>query len=531
MTTVEKYINKGYHNLITILILLGCIFFTLCISSCSLSENPEDQIEEEKIYTSAETVFQHAVASLYSYIGGNTEGQGLAGTVRGVYDLQTFGSDEAIMPTRGVDWFDGGMWQAMYFHSWNSGHEIIKNSWLYLYKMIALCNRSLETIDKHRDLLSRMEYERFTAEVRALRAIYYWYLLDLFGNVPIVTSTSVSMNEVKQSSRLEVYNFVRDELEESKLYLPQVNSAQKGAYYGRVTLPVAIFILAKLYLNAKVYSGTPQWEKCLECCDLLSQMHFDLTPDYADNFIIENETSCENIWTIPMDRVLYDNYQECVVRSLHWRHANACGYIGNNGTSATKTVLVVNHFGQSDQDWRFNHNYWGGVAIDINNRQVTDREGKILIYAPWEVMWDLKGSPYLETAGARMRKYEMDRDSNKDGKLVNNDIVLFRYADVLLMQAEAKERLGQSGQAELDRIRNRARMPLRQSTLENIYDERLIELAWEGWRRNDMIRFDHYRSEASPNDRVDESDGHTKLFPIPGYAMSTNPNLVQNPGY
>ena len=125
----------------------------------------------------------------------------------------------------------------------------------------------------------------------------------------------------------------------------------------------------------------------------------------------------------------------------------------------------------------------------------------------------------------------MDRDINKDGKLVNNDIVLFRYADVLLMQAEAKERLGQSGQAELDRIRNRARMPLRQSTLENIYDERLIELAWEGWRRNDMIRFDHYRSEASPNDRVDESDGHTKLFPIPGYAMSTNPNLVQNPGY
>lgn len=523
--------NKRFRSLLTVLTLFSCIFFTLCVSSCSLSEHPEDQIEEDKIYTSAETLFQHSVASLYSYIGGNTEGQGLAGTVRGVYDLQTFGSDEAIMPTRGVDWFDGGMWQALYFHSWDPGHEIIKNSWLYLYKVIALCNRSLETIEKHRDLLSLMEYERFTAEVRALRAIYYWYLLDLFGNVPIVTSTTVSMNEVKQSSRLEVYNFVRDELEESTKFLPQVNSAQKGQYYGRVTLPVAIFMLAKLYLNAKVYSGTPQWGKCIEYCDLLSQLHFDLSPDYDDNFIIDNETSIENIWTIPMDRVLYDNYQESVIRSLHWRHASACGYIGNNGTSATKTVLVVNHFEQPDQDLRFSHNYWGGNAFDINNRLVTDREGKNLIYAPWEVTWDLKGSPYLETAGARMRKYQMDGDSNKDGKLVNNDIVLFRYADVLLMQAEAKVRLGQDGQEELNRIRSRAKMPSRPATLDNIYDERLIELAWEGWRRNDMIRYGKYQSEALPNARVDESDGHTCLFPIPQYALDTNPNLKQNPGY
>jgi hypothetical protein len=130
-----------------------------------------------------------------------------------------------------------------------------------------------------------------------------------------------------------------------------------------------------------------------------------------------------------------------------------------------------------------------------------------------------------------MYKYELDRNSNGKGTLVDNDIVLFRYADVLLMQAEAKVRLGQSGQAEMDCIRERAKMPSRPATLDNIYDERLIELAWEGWRRNDMIRFGRYQSEALPNARVDESDGHTCLFPIPQYALDTNPNLKQNPGY
>ena len=99
------------------------------------------------------------------------------------------------------------------------------------------------------------------------------------------------------------------------------------------------------------------------------------------------------------------------------------------------------------------------------------------------------------------------------------------------MIAESKVRMGQSGQAELDLVRERAGMPSIDATLDNIYDERLRELAWEGWRRNDMIRFGRYKSEAIPNMRVDESDGHTALFPIPSYAMDTNPNLVQNPGY
>ena len=514
------------HNFYILTLLSGLI---LC--SCSISESPTDQIDESKVYTSPSAIYQHAVATLYGYVGGNADGQGLQGMPRGVYDLQTFGSDEAIMPTRGVDWFDGGMWQAMYFHSWNAGHEIVKNSWLYLYKVVALCNRSLEIIERHKDMLSMIQYNQYTAEVRALRAIYYWYLLDLFGNVPIVTSSDVSMNDVKQSSRPEVFAFVENEIRAVVPYLLSGKSNEKGQLYGRVTVPVVYFILAKLYLNAEVYGAGPHWEETIEACDIIGQLGYRLSEDYSDNFDVNNENSVENIWIIPMDRVLYSNYQHNIIRSLHWRHADACGYLGENGTSATLTVLRVSHFGEDDEDQRFTKNYWGTYAFDLNSLRISDRNGELLKYYPWEVRYDMKGSPYLETAGARMRKYQPDWDSNHNGDLIDNDIVLFRYADVLLMKAEAKVRLDRDGQSEFNLVRSRARMPERPATLDNIYDERLMELAWEGWRRNDMIRFGRYQSESIPNTRVNESDGHTILFPIPSSAMDTNHNLEQNPGY
>ena len=147
---------------------------------------------------------------------------------------------------------------------------------------------------------------------------------------------------------------------------------------------------------------------------------------------------------------------------------------------------------------------------------------------------DLSGSAYVETAGARMKKYEVDKNATKDGKLMDNDIVLFRYADVLLMRAEAKLRLGQDGQADFDAVRNRAGMPLRPLTLQNLLDERLMELCWEGWRRQDLIRFNQYESlfeGDAYNAKVDESDGHTRLYPIPADVMALNHSLIQNPGY
>ena len=513
------------------------------ITSCSLDEEPRDQIPEEEAYTTAQALFQNTVATLYTYIGGSEEGQGLQGTIRGVYDLQTFGSDEAMLPTRGGDWYDGGLWRAMYMHTWDAGNEITKNSWLYLYKVITLCNHSLEQLEVHKALLDDTAYQEYTAEVRALRAIYYWYLLDLFGNVPVITSTDISMLQVKQTPRAEVFRFVVEELEGCLDYLTYYNSVQPGDYYGRVTHPVAVFVLAKLMLNAEVYSGTPQWKKTIEYCDELEQSGFELEEEYFDNFIVHNENSKENIWIIPMDRDLYTNQQQNMFRSLHYRHAAALGFTGENGTCATKKVLEVFGYGTEHLDERFLLNYWADEVYDLNGKIVYDRTGKQLCYYPQAVEINLNGSPYLETAGARMLKYEVDKNATKDGKLMDNDIVLFRYADVLLMRAEAKLRLTGSAddasfvktaQQDYDDVRSRVFMESRPLTLENLLDERLLELCWEGWRRQDLIRFGQYESLFTGDDyddKIDESDGHTTIFPIPGDVMALNHNLVQNPGY
>ena len=133
-----------------------------------------------------------------------------------------------------------------------------------------------------------------------------------------------------------------------------------------------------------------------------------------------------------------------------------------------------------------------------------------------------------------MRKYSVDKNAIKDGKLMDNDIVLFRFADALLMRAEAKLRNGMDGQADYDAVRGRVSMPLRKISLQNLLDERLLELCWEGWRRQDLIRFGQYESLFEGDfwdDKVDESDGHTTVFPIPGSIITLNPNIVQNKGY
>ena len=531
MIVTKVIIITNYSLLITHLI------------SCSLEEDPRDQIPEEEAYTSATTLFQNTVATLYAYIGGSEDGQGLQGTCRGVYDLQTFGSDEAMLPTRGGDWYDGGLWQAMFRHSWSAGHDLPKNAWLYLYKVITLCNRSLEQIDAHRSLLTTDEYQAYTAEVRALRAIYYWYLIDLFGPVPLVTSSDVSMQEVSQSSRKEVFQFAVDELTQVRSRLANAFSQMPGDYYGRVTRSVATFVLAKLMLNAEVYSGTPQWQRTIDYCDELTRMGFMLEDFYAENFTVHNENSLENIWTIPMDKNLYTTQQQNLYRSYHYRHAAAYGFTAENGSCATKRVLDIFGYGTADEDIRFNLNYWGGQVYDLNDNPVLDRIGQPLTYYPREVAMDLSGSPYVETAGARMKKYEVDKNATKDGKLMDNDIVLFRYADVLLMQAEAKYRLGgasytgghgTTAQADFDAVRARVFMPNRELTLQSLLDERLLELCWEGWRRQDLIRFGQYESlfEGDANNaKTDESDGHTCLYPIPADVMALNHNLIQNPGY
>ena len=551
-------ITKIYkRRLIALSFIIYHLSFGMMLTSCSLDENPRDQIAEEEAFSSPDAIFRNTVATLYNYIGGNEDGQGLQGTCRGIYDLQTFGSDEAMIPTRGNDWYDGEIWQDLYRHSWTPGHSMMKKSWLYLYKVITLCNRSIEQLDAHDHLLNTSDLMSYKAEVRSIRAICYWYLLDLFARVPIITSTDKAINQIQQAERSQVFDFVVSELMESWPHLSSEISVHRGDFYARVTQSVDIFVLAKLMLNAEVYadddwtdSDRPDgskmmfnidgqvmnaWEATIYYCNILDdEFGFRLADTYRENFAVHNDNSPENIWIIPMDKDLYYNEMQYMYRSWHYRHAAAYGFSGENGTCATLKALQVFGYGTEEQDERFNINYWADEVYDYDGDLVLDRTGNPLRYYPWEVQLYLGGSPYVETAGARMKKYEVDKNGTKDGQLIDNDIVLFRFADVLLMRAEAKLRNGEDGQDDLNAVRLRAWMPERQISLETLLDERLLELCWEGWRRQDLIRFGQYESLFQGDvydEKVNESDHHTTVFPIPGDIITLNPNITQNKGY
>lgn len=207
------------------------------------------------------------------------------------------------------------------------------------------------------------------------------------------------------------------------------------------------------------------------------------------------------------------------------------GGASENGTSATISTISTYGYGTENVDSRFEKNFYAGQVI-VDGKVVKLDNGKPLEYMPWEVKINLTGSPYVKTAGARMAKYEVDRTSHSDGRQPDNDIVLFRYADALLMKAEAKVRNGEDGSSELNQVRSRVGMPKRDATLDNILEERRLELVWEGWRRQDLIRFRLFHTSYDQRTQLpDEGNGYTTVFPIPQKCIDLNPNLKQHIGY
>lgn len=555
---------KRYRSLF--LLLLAALSMTSC-----LDEHPKDQLDEDAIYGSASDIYINAVASLYNYIGGANESEGIQGTCRGIYDYNTLTTDEAMIPIRGGDWYDGGLWNAMYQHRWSADDQSLYDTWKYLYKVIVLANKSLDIISNKSALLSAAQQEEYRAEIRAIRAMFYYYAMDMFGRVPLVLSSAEQLHSSLfqgQTDRSSIFQFVFQELQQVLPSLPDQHSNKEGNYYGRITQPVVNFLLAKLALNAEIYmyddwtqgyASRPKgsdihfsvpasdaslrngdkvdcrklnaWETCIYYCDKLAEEGYVLESDDSFNFSTHNETSKENIFTIPMDKNIYTNQFHYLFRSYHYTHGGVLGWGSENGTCATISTMKANHYGEDDEDARCKMNFVAGV-VKVDGHELLMDNGKPLEYQPFEVAQNLTNSKFVKTAGARMAKYEVDRTSYMDGKLQSNDIVLFRYADALLMKAEAKVRNGENGDEELNRIRARVGMPYRKATLDNILEERLLELVWEGWRRQDLIRFGKFTGAYDLRTPLQgESSGYTTVFPIPQKCIDLNSELVQNKGY
>ena len=530
-------------------LLVGC-----CLLSSCLSESPRDQIDQEAAYTSATTLYDNTVATLYSYIGSTQDSQGLQGTFRGVYDYNSLTTDECIIPIRGGDWYDGGFWQDLYLHSWTASDQSLEDTWNYLYRVINLSNKAIEDLESHKSLLTDAQLSAYTAEARAVRAMFYWYTMDMWGNIPLITSTSQTLENTTQSKRSVTYKFIWDELQAVEPLLPNEKSNLQGDYYGRMTRPVVDFLLAKLALNYEVYadddwtdgvrpSGSNAsfsvdgktmnaWQTCVYYCDKLTADGYTLMADRTANFSVHNENSTENIFVIPMDKTLYTQQFQYLFRSRHYAHGGAYGTASENGTCATLATVHEYGYGTDNVDSRWDQDFYSDTVY-VDGKTIALDGGGVLVYYPLEVTsTNLTYSKYIRTAGARMKKYEVDRTAYNDGKNCDNDIVLFRYADAVLMRAEALVRNGESGQADLDAIRGRVGMPSRKATLDNILSERRMELMWEGWRRNDLIRYGLFNKAYDIRPQLDgEASGYTTVFPIPAKVLDLNKKLEQNNGY
>lgn len=316
---------------------LFLLLAALSMTSC-LDEHPKDQLDEDAIYGSASDIYINAVASLYNYIGGANESEGIQGTCRGIYDYNTLTTDEAMIPIRGGDWYDGGLWNAMYQHRWSADDQSLYDTWKYLYKVIVLANKSLDIISNKSALLSAAQQEEYRAEIRAIRAMFYYYAMDMFGRVPLVLSSAEQLHSSLfqgQTDRSSIFQFVFQELQQVLPSLPDQHSNKEGNYYGRITQPVVNFLLAKLALNAEIYmyddwtqgyASRPKgsdihfsvpasdaslrngdkvdcrklnaWETCIYYCDKLAEEGYVLESDDSFNFSTHNETSKENIFTL-----------------------------------------------------------------------------------------------------------------------------------------------------------------------------------------------------------------------------------------
>jgi hypothetical protein len=562
-------------------ILLGAALLT----GCSLDEDPQSKLSEEQAFQNSTLTYVNSVASVYSSIS-----NGWYGSTESIHTLAEFTSDATMLPGRQGDWVDGGKWQNMFLHNFQSSVDTYATVWNHIFQIIGNCNSN---IDKLKGFGS--EYDEYVNELRALRAIYYYNACDLFANVPIVTSSEQSISTVNQSSRSEVYNFVISELTEVLPTLSEESATSETSnLYGRINKAAALMCLAKMAINAPVFttdvtSATSlqafvgddlsgacaaseslgqavttkgnsiqitvggqtrnAWQTVVYCVEQLEALGYRLESDYSKNFAVSNSTSAENIWVRPNDDKIYMVWDCNLMRSLHYNHAGGMGYSGWNGACATVRAMQIMGYGTDDQDPRLAINYYTGTdyTSDTGGLVNDGATSQDLEYTPLKAVVDFgDGSdPHdVKCAGARFKKYEYDKTSTIQGDM-NNDLVIWRYGDALLLKAEAEYRLGDkaSALADVNKVRQRAGAADRTDlTLNDILDERMIELAWEGVRRQDQVRFctftqptvDRYTGvlhNAAAGDYTADNQGWTNVYPIPYSVINLNTNLKQNPGY
>ena len=510
--------------------------------SCTeLTETPHDALTPENAFkTEAELLA--GVAGVYASLR-STEWVGYI-------TLQDLTTDVSIVPTRGSDWYDNGRWLEIHRQTWtaNSGSALddMNGAWNNLFSGIAKANLMIDVVTKAGGANSA----RTLAELRTLRAWFYYMLQDMFGGAPpLVTTTELQAHP--SSTRTAIFDFLDTELTAAIADLPDAWPADG---YGRVTKGAARAILASLYLNAGVFNrntgvsatgynsctialsgGRTGCQEAIDMAnDIINSGEYSLNPTWANNFSTTNGNSPENIFVI-VYTAEGSNLGMCWPwRTLHYNQLAAGGGPWNGFATLAETYAQFDATDERRGMWLAGQAHSFDTGLPVN-----DRTGNPLIFTAAIPDADAAN----EAHGVRFNKFP-PLPSATGGCGMPNDFPYFRLSEIHLIKAEALNEQGNTVAATAEiaavhNLRNAANpVPagMNQAQIRDyILRERLLEFAGEGKRRSDLIRHGKFLNQWSAtmlHGKTDKtSEPHRILFPVPTTQIGANPQLVQNPGY
>jgi hypothetical protein len=523
---MKKSIKKIQKQLVIIATALLIVF-----PACELTESPHSVFTPDNYYSN-ESAILTSLSGVYRDFATISS----MGPAYRVLELTT---DQVVVHAKIQGWWDGPDFHNLARHEWTASHGWIGSFWNQLFGTVGQANALINSLGS-----SELEgLEGPIAELRALRAYAYFYLMDLYGNVPIFTDPKVDPNNLPtQNTRTEVFEFVVEELSAAAEVLPSANDVGDD-YYGRLTKEAVYALMAITYLNAEVYTGNEQHDMAIEYADrVIDSGAYRLLDDYHANFSPDNSNNDEmifgSVYTPNHTGGIGHPFVQKVLPGINGGLFDL-PYTPQNGFGTRPSVVDL----YENQDERREMFITPGPLTDprtgdtvMVERIVPDNNSNL--YVPGEssegpVPYEIINADGLRfqpmNAGIKWIKWQVDPNTN--GGNAGNDIAWIRYADILLVKAEAQFRTGTGNPlALINQVRERSNAsPLNSLTLQDFLDERGRELAFEMSRRRDLIRFGHFTS--SSWEFKEPSEEYRRLFPIPTGALDANPNLQQNSGY
>jgi starch-binding outer membrane protein, SusD/RagB family len=450
-----------------------------------------------------------------------------------LWGLEELTTDEAVQVPAGLDWDDQGLWNELSLHAWGPRNNIVRQVWNQLLNGQSAILRAQNVFDQ---AAPSAEVDAIRAEAQALKILFYYYLIDLYGQMP-------ARDEAGQPvvyRREEAFGITVAQLTGLLDELPAKTRFGDERALFRMNQAAAKALLARLYLNQKEYAPnsvneTDALNNVIRLCDeLINSDQYGLEGDYWVNFRVENRLN-----TTPVNELIFtawngteggftNTFANLALNSAHFTVVN-----GWNGFCTLSDFY--DKWDQQDPRFRGPRSapvnaYFGfnaGYQFDENGDTLRLSDGQPLFYA---TSFNLQENN--PAAGARPLKYAPDNILALPLYGAANLYAIIRLAEVYLMKAEAQYRLGQpeAARTTLNALREaRGAAPLASLTETDLLDEYGFELWWEGQRRSHLIRFGQYNAPNSV--RLTASEPYRKLFPIPQEALDVNPNLRQNPGY